>query len=77
MVAIKAPLPADGPCIFAGRTATYIGPDDSFDDDKGHVLLRDLPCGICDKTAAALLQLGRADLFLTGATWHYSGDGCC
>jgi ubiquinone/menaquinone biosynthesis C-methylase UbiE len=77
VVAIKDPVPADGPCIFTGRTASYIGPDDSFDDGKGHILLRDLPSGVCDKTAAALLRLGRADLFLTDPTWHYPGDGCC
>ena len=60
VVAIKDPIPADGACIFTGRTATYIGPDDCFDDGKGHVLLRDLPGGVCDKTAAALGRLGRA-----------------
>lgn len=77
VVAIKDPIPPDGPCIFTGRTATYIGPEDHFDDGKGHVLLRDLPSGVCDKTAAALGRLEREDLYLTPSTWHYAGDGCC
>jgi ubiquinone/menaquinone biosynthesis C-methylase UbiE len=77
VVAIKDPIPADGACIFTGRTATYLGESDCFDDQKGHILQRDLPMGVCDKTAAALAALGRSDLVLTEATWHYSGDGCC
>ncbi|MEW5850447.1 MAG: arsenosugar biosynthesis arsenite methyltransferase ArsM [Myxococcota bacterium] len=77
VVAIKDPIPADGPCIFTGRTATYVGPEDCFDDGKGHVLLRDIPLGVCDKTAGALGRLGREDIVLTASTWHYSGDGCC
>ena len=36
--AIKDPMPADGPCVFTGRTAIYHGDDDFFDDGKGHVL---------------------------------------
>jgi SAM-dependent methyltransferase len=75
--AIKDPIPADGACIFTGRTATYFGAAESFDDRKGHVLVRDLPMNVCDKTANALASLGRDDIFLTGSTWHYSGGGCC
>lgn len=77
VVAIKDPVPADGPCIFTGRTATYIGPDECFDDGKGHILLRDLPGGVCDKTAQALASLNREDIVTTDSTWHYPGDGCC
>lgn len=75
--AIKDPIPADGPCIFTGRTAIYTGDDERFDDRKGHVLVRDVPLGVCDKTAAALAALGRDDMQLTPPTWHYAGDGCC
>ncbi len=75
--AVKIPLPADGPCIFTGRAAIYSGPDPTFDDGKGHVLIRDLPLGVCDKTAAALASLGREDITITESTWHYAGDGCC
>ena len=77
VVAIKDPIPADGPCIFTGRTATYVGTESCFDDGKGHVLLQDIPCGVCDKTAGALGRLGHADIFLSPSTWHYPGDGCC
>jgi len=76
-VAIKDRVPPDGPCIFTGRTAIYVGPEEHFDDGNGHLLPRDLPLGVCDKTAAALARLGRDDLVLTDPTWHYAGDGCC
>lgn len=77
VVAIKDPVPGDGPCIFTGKTATYVGPEEAFDDQKGHVLVRDIPLGVCDKTAALLERLGREDLIITSSTWHYAGDGCC
>lgn len=77
IVAVKDPVPDDGPCIFTGRTATYVGGDEQFDDGRGHVLMRELPVGICDKTAANLARLDRDDLVITASTWHYSGDGCC
>ncbi|MEM7436699.1 MAG: arsenosugar biosynthesis arsenite methyltransferase ArsM [Myxococcota bacterium] len=76
-VAINDPVPDDGACIFTGRTAIYVGRDEVFDDGKGHVLARDLPLGVCDKTATALTDLGRNDLIVTESTWHYPGDGCC
>jgi len=77
VVAIKDPIPSDGSCVFTGRTATYVGAEERFDDGNGHLFSRDLPLGICDKTAAALERLGREDLVLTESTWHYPGDGCC
>ncbi len=75
--AYKVPVPAEGPCVFTGRYAIYTGPDEAFDDGNGHVLARDLPLGVCDKTAAALARLGRDDLTITESTWHYAGGGCC
>lgn len=77
VVAIKDPMPSDGPCVFTGATAIYFGSDEQFDDGKGHVLERDLPLAICDKTAAALRGLGRDDLIVTAPTFHYRGGGCC
>jgi len=77
VAAIKDPLPSDGPCIFTGRTAIYVGEDEVYDDGKGHLLRRDVPLGVCDKTARNLRALGRADLYVTDPTWHYAGDGCC
>jgi SAM-dependent methyltransferase len=75
--AIKDPIPSDGACIFTGCTATYFGEQETFDDGKGHTLVKDLPLSVCDKTAKALASLGRDDIYLTGSTWHYQGGGCC
>ncbi|MBK8229580.1 MAG: arsenosugar biosynthesis arsenite methyltransferase ArsM [Candidatus Eisenbacteria bacterium] len=75
--AIKDPVPADGPCVFTGKCAIYFGADDIFDDDRGHVMIRNTPLAVCDKTAAALGALDRDDLHLTASTWHYDGGGCC
>lgn len=77
VVAVKAPIPADGACVFTGRTAIWFGDGEQFDDGKGHVLARDIPLPVCDKTAAALSKLGRADLLVTPSTFHYRGGGCC
>lgn len=75
--AIKDPMPADGPCVFTGRTAIYFGDDDCFDDGKGHSMTRNQPLAICDKTAAALASLGRDDIHISASTWFYDGGGCC
>ena len=75
--AVNVPIAADGPCVFTGRTVIYTGSDETFDDDAGHVLVRDIPLPVCDKTAGALGGLGRDDLTVTASTWHYGGDGCC
>ena len=75
--AIKDPMPADGPCVFTGKTAIYFGSEDSFDDNKGHALLPNQPLAICDKTALALGGLNRDDIFISGSTFFYDGGGCC
>lgn len=75
--AIKDAMPADGPCVFTGRTAIYHGDDETFDDGKGHVLTPNQPLAVCDKTAAALAALGRDDLYIFGPTYFYDGGGCC
>ena len=77
VAAFKVPVPSDGACIFTGRMAIYSGTEESFDDGQGHVMPRDIPMAVCDKTAAALEQLDRADLTITPTTWHHSGGGCC
>jgi SAM-dependent methyltransferase len=75
--AIKDPMPADGPCVFTGKTAIYFGSDDQFDDNKGHVMLPNQPLAVCDKTAGNLAKLGRDDIFISESTWFYDGGGCC
>ena len=75
--AIKDPMPADGPCIFTGKTAIYFGSEEYFDDEKGHVLMPNQPLAVCDKTAANLQALERNDIFISPSTWFYDGGGCC
>lgn len=75
--AIKDPIPKDGPCVFTGRTAIYHGPDEFFDDGKGHILMPNQPLSVCDKTASALAALGRDDIYISQSTWFYDGGGCC
>jgi SAM-dependent methyltransferase len=75
--AIKDPMPADGPCVFTGKTAIYFGEAAYFDDKNGHTLLKNQPLAICDKTAAALTALNRTDIFISESTFQYNGGGCC
>jgi SAM-dependent methyltransferase len=77
IAAIKDPMPEDGPCIFTGKAAIYFGDQKYFDDGKGHVLLKNQPLAICDKTAKALASLNREDIFISKSTYHYDGGGCC
>ncbi|CAH0334927.1 2-methoxy-6-polyprenyl-1,4-benzoquinol methylase, mitochondrial [Flavobacterium sp. CECT 9288] len=75
--AIKDPMPSDGPCVFTGKAAIFYGKDDYFDDKKGHVLMKNQPLAVCDKTAQALADLNRSDIFISESTFHYNGGGCC
>ncbi len=75
--AIKDPMPADGPCVFTGKTAIYYGNEEMFDDEKGHIMLQNQPLAVCDKTAGALAGLGRKDIFISESTFFYDGGGCC
>lgn len=77
VAAIKDPMPEDGPCVFTGKAAIYFGEEDYFDDKKGHVLVKNQPLAICDKTAGALKDLKREDIFISESTYHYDGGGCC
>jgi ubiquinone/menaquinone biosynthesis C-methylase UbiE len=75
VAAFKVPDGVDGPAIFTGRTATYAGPDERFDDGCGHTLRRGVPTPVSD---AAAVRLGRKkEIFVTGPTWHGKGGGCC
>ena len=75
--AIKDPMPKDGPCVFTGKTAIYYGNEEYFDVHKGHTLLPNQPLAVCDKTAGALRNLNRSDIFISDSTWFYDGGGCC
>jgi len=75
--AIKDSIPDDGPCIFTGKSAIYFGSDEYFDDKAGHVMVKNQPLAICDKTAAAISNLRRDDIFVSESTYFYDGGGCC
>lgn len=75
--AIKDPMPADGPCVFTGKSAIYFGSESFLDDKKGHLLMKNMPLAVCDKTANALANLNRTDIFISESTFHYTGGGCC
>ena len=51
--------------------------EDYFDDKKGHILLKNQPIAICDKTAGQLEDLERNDIHISESTFHYDGGGCC
>lgn len=75
--AIKDPMPADGPCVFTGKSAIYFGSEPYFDDHNGHVLMNNQPLSICDKTSAVIDNLGRNDIYVSESTYFYDGGGCC
>ena len=77
VAAIKDPMPSDGPCVFTGKAAIFYGKEDFFDDQSGHVLVKNQPLAICDKTAEALANLNRNDIYISESTFHYDGGGCC
>ena len=70
-------MPSDGACVFTGKAAIFYGKDAYFDDKKGHVLLKNQPLAVCDKTAQALTDLYRDDIYISESTFHYNGGGCC
>lgn len=77
VVAFKVPIPADGACVFTGKTAIYWGAEPLLDDRAGHVLQKGIPAAVCDKTAAKLALQFPAEVMVTDSTWHYNGGGCC
>ncbi len=77
VAAIKDSMPEDGPCVFTGKAAIYFGNEDYLDDKKGHILLKNQPLAICDKTAGQFKAFNRNDIFISESTFHYDGGGCC
>src|SRR5262249_32457834 len=75
VAAYKLPDGPDGPMIFTGRTATYTGPAEQFDDGQGHTLPRGVPTPVSAAAAARLAKL--PDMVLTPPTWHAKPGGCC
>ncbi|MBY0525459.1 MAG: arsenosugar biosynthesis arsenite methyltransferase ArsM [Gemmataceae bacterium] len=75
VTAYKVPDGVDGPAIFTGRTATYFGTLETFDDGHGNLLRRGMPTPISDAAAQRFGKL--KDVVLTPSTWHSKGGGCC
>lgn len=75
VVGHKVPPGEDGPQIFTGRTATYVGPQEQWDDGRGHVLPRGVPQPVSDAAAERLAR--HAEVVVTGPTWQARGGGCC
>jgi SAM-dependent methyltransferase len=75
ITAYKVPNGPDGPAVFTGRTATYAGPNELFDDGLGYTLRRGLPTPISDGAAVRLARY--PEIVLTGPTYHCRGGGCC
>ena len=76
-VSFKVDIPEDGACVFTGKTAIYMGAEESFDDQAGHILGQGVPLAVCDKTAAKLGLKHPENIMVTDSTWHYDGGGCC
>jgi SAM-dependent methyltransferase len=75
--AIKDPMPVDGPCVFTGRTAIYLGNEEIFDDGNGHIMTYNQPIAVCDKTAGNLQALNNPELYISESNNFYDGGGCC
>jgi SAM-dependent methyltransferase len=75
VAAYKVPDGPDGPAVFTGRTATYAGPEPTFDDGRGNVLRQGVPVPVSDAAASRLAR--HAEVIVTGPTYHARGGGCC
>jgi SAM-dependent methyltransferase len=75
VAAYKVPEGPDGPAVFTGCTATYAGPEETFDDGRGHSLRRGIPMPVSDAAAERLAKC--REIIVTGPTWHARGGGCC
>ncbi|MBX2863189.1 MAG: arsenosugar biosynthesis arsenite methyltransferase ArsM [Leptolyngbyaceae cyanobacterium MAG.088] len=76
-VSFKVPIPADGVCVFTGKTAIYAGTEEYLDDQAGHIMQPGIPLAVCDKTANKLASNFPNEIVLTPSTWFYDGGGCC
>jgi SAM-dependent methyltransferase len=75
VAARKLPEGPDGPAVFTGKTATYVGNEESLADRDGFKLERGIPLPVSD--AAALRLAMNADILITPSTYRARGPGCC
>ena len=71
------PVLDDGPCVFTRQEVFKTGSEQAFDEGRGHLVLPDVPLGVCDKTARWFRNLERVDFHVTDPTYHYGDGGCC
>jgi SAM-dependent methyltransferase len=75
VAAYKLPEGGDGPAIFTGRTATYVGGEATLDDGLGHALPAGIPVPVSDAAAARLAC--HPSVVVTAPTFHHRSGGCC
>jgi SAM-dependent methyltransferase len=65
-------------CVYAGQTATYVGPFKGVSDEEGHWFPRNVAVEVCTDTAAKLSHLPYAGLFVVpGVTSDIDPGGGC
>lgn len=73
-------------CVYAGQTATYLGPFKGVSDEEGHWFPRNVPVEVCTDTASKLSHAPYTGLFavtgVTGGIAPTAGgcdpvSGCC
>lgn len=75
VAAFKVPDGPDGPAIFSGRTATYIGDQEQWRLDDGQIYPRGIPQAISDDAVKRFED--DVNIVLTPPTFHCRGGGCC
>ncbi len=64
-------------CVYAGQTATYVGPFKGVSDEEGHWFPRNVAIDVCTDTAAKLSHAPYAGLFVvTGVEGTIDPGGC-
>jgi SAM-dependent methyltransferase len=70
--ATQSVLPKDGPCIWRGAYAIYLGPFATARDDDAHTYVRGVPMEICEKTETVLAHASYAPFF---SIFHRAANG--
>jgi SAM-dependent methyltransferase len=75
VAAYKVPDGPDGPAIFTGRTAIYIGSNEAWEAGDGTPLPKGFPVSVSDSAAERLRR--QPDFIVTAPTFHAKSGGCC
>lgn len=71
LAAYKTPVPPDGASVFRGETLLYFGTKELLDSGEGHVLWRNIPLPVSQKTADEFRKNPREGVTVTEPTFHY------